>query len=67
MNALSAREDALVVEVGIGLAHQRVELGEPVQHQPLELRHLVERRRGRRRRKCASVPSIQRSVLRSLR
>ena len=36
-------EDALVVEIGVGLAHQRVELEEPVQHQPLELRHLVER------------------------
>ncbi len=32
-------EDALVVELGVGLAHQLVELGEPVQHQPLELRH----------------------------
>ena len=37
------REDALVVELGVGLAHQLVELGEPVQHQPLELRHLLER------------------------
>ena len=35
-------EDALVVEIGVGLAHQRVELGQPVQHQPLQLRHLVE-------------------------
>ena len=35
-------EDALVVEIGVGLAHQLVELGEPVQHQPLQLRHLLE-------------------------
>ena len=34
------REDALVVEIGIGLAHMQVELGEPVQHEPFELRHL---------------------------
>ena len=37
------REDALVVEVGVGLADELVELGEPVQHQPLELRHLLRR------------------------
>ena len=37
------REDALVVEVRVGLADQLVELGEPVQHQPLELRHLLRR------------------------
>ena len=37
------REDALVVELGVGLAHQLVELGEPVQHQPLQLRHLLRR------------------------
>ena len=37
------REDALVVELRIGLAHLRVELGEAMQHQPLELRHLLDR------------------------
>ncbi len=36
-------EDALVVEIGIGLADQRIEFGKPMQHQPLELRHLLER------------------------
>ena len=36
-------DDALVVEVRIVLAHLRVELGEPVQHQPFELRHARER------------------------
>ncbi len=35
-------EDALVVEIGIGLAHQRVEFRKPMQHQPLQLRHLLE-------------------------
>ena len=32
-------EDALEVEIGVGGAHERVELGKPMQHQPLELRH----------------------------
>ena len=41
MKADERGEDALVVEIGIGLAHQHVELGEPMQHQPLQLRHLA--------------------------
>ena len=40
-----AREDALVVEVRIGCAHDAVELGQPMQHQPLELGHLARPRR----------------------
>ena len=32
-------EDALVIEIRVSLAHQRIELGEPMQHQPLKLRH----------------------------
>ena len=36
-------EDALVVERRVGLAHHRVEFGEPVQHQPLQLRHVGDR------------------------
>ncbi len=60
-------EDALVVEIGIGLAHLRVELGEPVQHQPLELGHARPSATRSSSRKCASEPSIQRMVLRSLR
>ena len=59
-------EDALVVELAIGLAHPAVELGEPMQHQPLDLRHRG-RRRDPRRRKWPRLPSIQRIVLRSLR
>ena len=39
-------DDPGVVELGVGLAHHRVEFGEPVQHQPLEL--------GRRRREPTS-------------
>ena len=35
------REDALVVELPIGLSHQHIQFGEPVQHQPLELGHLL--------------------------
>ena len=35
------REDALIVEIRIGLANQRIEFGQPMQHQPLELRHLL--------------------------
>ena len=42
-------EDALVVEIRVGLAHQRVELGEPMQHQPLELRHFFDAGRDRPR------------------
>ena len=45
MNCVERREDALVVELRVGLAHQRIELGEPMQHQPLELRHLLDARR----------------------
>ena len=41
-------ENALVVEIGVSRADERIELGEPMQHQPLELGHRVRRRRDRR-------------------
>ena len=35
------RDDSLVVELRVGLADTGVELGQPMQHQPLELRHIL--------------------------
>ena len=43
MKAVERREDALVVEIGIALAHQLIELGQAMQHQPFELGHLAVR------------------------
>ena len=36
-------EDALEVEIAVSAANQRIELGQPVQHQALELRHVRQR------------------------
>ena len=61
------RDHALVVVVGVGLAHDLVELDQPMQHQPLQLRHGSAAACCCLLSWCASVPSIQRSVFLSLR
>ena len=42
MNADSDRDDARIVEIGVGRANDRVEFAQPVQHQPVERLHLRE-------------------------
>ena len=66
MKAAERGEDALVVEIGVGLAHQRVEFGEPMQHQPLELGHRRDATRSSRG-NARACPASSACVLRSLR
>ena len=65
MKVIELREDALVVEIRIGLAHERIELGQGGAASAVPAPACPSWRRGRSW-KCARLPSIPRMVLRSL-